>query len=152
MGDIDAAKDVVSDVFLKFWNERESIKLETVGQYLYKAVRNQSLNWLRKEQGMQKYIEYCKAAETFEDDTYLKNMDSRMEEIRIVIRKMPAKTQHVLRQCYVNGLTYKEVAAELGITTDGEKKHITKAFALLRTHFNVKKNQSQYLFLLSLCI
>lgn len=150
--DMDAAKDVVSEVFLKFWNERESINLDTVGQYLYKAVRNQSLNWLRKEQGMQKYFEYCKAAETFEADMYLKNMDSRLDEMLRVIGTMPAKTQHVLRQCYVNGLSYKEVATELGITTDGVKKHITKAFALLRSHFNVKKNQSQYLILLSLCI
>lgn len=152
VNDMDVAKDIVSEVFSDLWRDRGSVEQDTISQYLYTIVRNRSLNFLRRQRGMEKYIEYCQAAATYDTDTYLRNMDERMDEIRRVIATMPEKTQHVLRQCYVNGMTYKEVAAELGITTDGVKKHITKAFALLRKHFNVKKNQRQYLLLLSLCI
>lgn len=152
VNDMDAARDIVSDVFSDLWRERDRVEESTVSQYLYTIVRNRSLNFLRHEHGVEKYIEYCKAAEQFEDDEYLRDIDSRLEEIRRVIATMPVKTQHVLRQCYINGMSYKEVAAEMGITTDGVKKHITKAFSILRTHFNVKKKQRQYLLLLSLCI
>jgi RNA polymerase sigma-70 factor (ECF subfamily) len=47
----------------------------------------------------------------------------------------------VLEQCYYHRHTYREVAAELGITIDGVKKHITTAMKHLRQHFNIDKQK-----------
>ena len=66
-------------------------------------------------------------------------MEQRISEVRAEIDKMPPRTRFVLEQCYLEGHTYKEVGEMMDITSDGVKKHIVKAFSMLRTHFKVKK-------------
>lgn len=139
VNDIDISKDIVSDVFSKIWRDFENLDKESISSYLYVCVRNESMNYLRKQKGMSKYIEYCKSAFSEEDESYWQSMDERLTEIGRVIDTMPPKTKFVLEQCYMNGHTYKEVAEMMEITTNGIKKHITKAFAMLRSHFKEKK-------------
>ena len=88
---------------------------------------------------MDKYTEYCKASFSEEDDDYWQFMEERMDEIGAVIDTMPSKTRFVLEQCYFEEHTYKEVAEMLDISTNGVKKHIMKAFSMLRSHFQIKK-------------
>ena len=88
---------------------------------------------------MNKYIEYCKAAFSEEDDNYWQTMEERINEISNVIDEMPCKTRFVIEQCYLEHHSYKEVAEMLDISTNGVKKHIMKALSLLRNHFDIKK-------------
>ena len=46
----DLSEEAVSDVFIKLWSNRFQIKLQSnLKAYLYRAVRNISLNYLKKE-------------------------------------------------------------------------------------------------------
>lgn len=74
INDMDASKDVVSDVFSKLWKDFSDIDLDKVSSYLYVCVRNESMNYLRKQKGMAKYVEYCKSAFSEEDENYWQNM------------------------------------------------------------------------------
>lgn len=139
INDMDASKDVVSEVFSKLWKSFPHIDMDKIPNLLYVCVRNESMNYLRKQKGMNKYVEYCKAAFSEEDDNYWLAFDERITEIQKVIDTMPPKTQFVLEQCYIQGHTYKEVGAMMDITTNGVKKHITKAFSILRDYFHKKK-------------
>lgn len=69
VNDIDAGKDIVSDVFSKLWKDFHNIDMDKVSSYLYVCVRNESMNYLRKQKGMAKYVEYCKSAFSEEDKT-----------------------------------------------------------------------------------
>lgn len=139
IGDEQASRDVVSDVFLRLWHDRERIDSGSVVSFLFVSVRNGCMNVLRRRKGWERYEAWFKASQTNEDETYWQTMDERIAEMEREIDRMSPKTRHVLEQCCLEGHTYKEVAAELGITSDGVKKHITKAFATLREHFGVKK-------------
>ena len=57
------------------------------------------------------------------------------------VSTLPPRSRHVLEKCYYQHQTYKQVADELGITTDGVKKHITKSMAVLRAYFNIIKDK-----------
>lgn len=138
--DTDASEDIVSEVFFHLWHERGSLKPDTLSSYLYVTVRNRCLNYLRHQKGKSAYEAYCRAAFSEEDDNYWQIMEERISEMRREIDKMPQKTCFVLEQCYLNGHTYREVGEMMGITDNGVKKHIVKAFAILREHFKVKKN------------
>ena len=142
VNDIDTSKDIVSEVFSKLWKIYQNIDKDKLAKFLYVCVRNESMNYLRKQKGMDKYTQYCLAAFSEEDDSYLDNLDERLDEIYQVINTLPPKTQFVLEQCYMHQHTYKEVAAMMEITTDGVKKHITKAFSVLRHHFKSKSGSS----------
>ncbi len=137
--DMDASKDIVSEVFSKLWKDYRHLDLGKLPSLLYVCVRNECMNHLRKRKGMDKYVEYCKAAFSEEDESYWQVMDDRLAEVAKVMDTMPPKTRFVLEQCYIEQHTYKEVAGMMGITTDGVKKHIVKAFSQLRSHFHVRK-------------
>lgn len=134
-----ASDDIVSEVFSTLWRERAHIRMESLTTYLFVSVRNKSLNYIRHQKSMLAYEAYCKASFTEEDENYWQTMDERIAEMKREIDKMSEKTRFVLEQCYLENHTYKEVAQMMGISTEGVKKHIVKAFAILRKHFNVKK-------------
>lgn len=137
--DEEASKDIVSDVFTEIWNGREQIQQGTITAYLYASVRNRCLNHLRKRCHEEEYIRFCQEATQDEDDAYYQAMEERISELTAEISKLPARTRYILEECYYHNRKYKEVAEVLEITPDGIKKHIIKAFAKLREHFNVKK-------------
>lgn len=46
--DPEEAKDLLQNVFLRFWEKREEIDIQTsINAYLYRAVQNECLNYLR---------------------------------------------------------------------------------------------------------
>lgn len=137
--DTGASEDIVSDVFSHLWREHGSLQVDTLSSYLFVSVRNRCLNYLRKQKGKSVYEAYCRASFSEEDDDYWRIMEDRISDVRKEIDKMPPKTRFVLEQCYLEEHTYREVGEMMGITADGVKKHIVKAFSLLRDHFNVKK-------------
>ena len=74
------------------------------------------------------------------DDEWLER-EERIRQIEQEVERLPARTRLVLEQCYYHHRTYREVAAELGITPDGIKKHITNAMKHLRQHFHQEKQK-----------
>ena len=46
--DPEDAKDILQNVFLRFWEKRENIDIHTsLNAYLYRAIQNECLNYLR---------------------------------------------------------------------------------------------------------
>ena len=142
IGDIDIARDIVSDVFVLVWDKRyEMDPGSNLPGYLYKSVRNKCLNHLQRTPHDLHFNDLIELSLKTEDTDQLLQMEDRIAEMNIVIDGMSPRTRHVLQECYYNNHSYREVADALGITVDGIKKHIVKAMALLRDHFNVKKQK-----------
>lgn len=140
--DIEASKDIVSDVFTSIWNNKENIENDKVVGYLFVSVRNQALNYIKRQKQAGDYADFCLQVADEEGDEGLELIDERIAEMSSLIDKMPLRTKYILEECYFHHKKYKEVADVLEISTDGVKKHIVKAFSMLRDHFNVKKNKS----------
>lgn len=141
-GDAEAGRDIVSEAFVRVWemlqgrNSHPSKKEEGL---LFVTVRNLCSNYLRKRKTSQRYMQYVKASASIEDETYFSEMDDRIAEMQRVIGTMPELTRYVVEECSLNGKTYREVAEAMNISTSTVKKHIITAYAVLRSHFNVKK-------------
>ncbi|MGM9698334.1 MAG: RNA polymerase sigma factor [Prevotella sp.] len=134
----EAAKDIVSEMFTAAWNNRENIDKAKLCSYLYAGVRNRCLNEVSRQKNNAD-IDGIKLPDIAEDDSEAWRLrESRIEAIEEEIRKMPQRTRHILEECYYNHHTYKEVADELGITTEGIKKQLSRAMAQLKSHFNKK--------------
>ena len=54
------------------------------------------------------------------------------QKAEAIARSLPEPTCTVLRLCYWEKKTYREVAEHLGISPDTVKKHISKALQMLR--------------------
>ena len=137
--DNEISRDVVSDVFAKIWQKSERMDPATLEGYLFLSVRNQCYNILRDRGFHDKYADYVKHFYDNIEVSMIDQTDERLAQLSRAMEKLPDKTRFVLQQCYFEEHTYREVAEMLDITTDGVKKHVVKAFSVLREFFNVKK-------------
>lgn len=135
--DIEVSKDIVSDVFTGIWRMRDQIEYDKAVSYLFVSVRNQCIDYIRKQRSQNDYSAFCLNLLEEEEDESLEQIEMNIEEMNKVIESLPPLTRFVLKQCYFNHKKYKEVADDLQMSTNGIKKHIVKAFSKLREHFKV---------------
>lgn len=136
INDSEVCKDIISDVFEAAWTEYEHIKKETLTSYLYTCTRNRCIDYLRHQNIQNQYTEFLMANAHYENIVSVQEYDERLIRIHKAIEDMPPQRQLVLKECYFEKKSYKEVAARLGITTDGVKRHITIALKSLRDLFS----------------
>lgn len=137
--DADNAKDIVGEAFLAVWNKRQEIDAAKISGYLFACVKNKCLTYLGGSYSVVNVDETSlqNLSDTTYDDWMLR--EERLSEMEHVMASLPSKTRYVLEQCYYQHRSYRDVAEELGISTAGVKKHIVKALATLRRHFNIIK-------------
>lgn len=107
VGRKDIAEEIVSDTFLKIWENRETIHINTsVKAYLFHAVCNNSLNYLRKlkkEEILDEYfletssenIGFFSTLEEIEEQSL--TMESMNEKIEEAVRLLPEQQQKAFR-------------------------------------------------------
>ena len=130
------AEDIVSDVFIKLLKQLDRVeKVERVEAYLFRMVRNQCLDFLKKKENKSLYL-----VEEYEEH-YLSNAgDLRIEiegnELKEIIEKcierFPPKRKIVYRLIKEDNLTYKEVAEILGVSPKTIDNHLVLGIKTLR--------------------
>ena len=126
----EAAEDIVQEVFLKIWTDREKLAtVERFGAYLYVLSRNHTLNRLRQlakkrvkeKEALEALKQSSPAIETKENDPdYYEIMDRAVE-------KLPPQQHKVYTLKYRKHLKYKEIAQQMGISPETVKKYLKLA-------------------------
>lgn len=132
--DEDDSRDVVSEVFVKVL-EKKLKETVTVG-YLMTMVHNKALDKLKQQK-----VENEARQRLLHDYKLFLETDEQKEErlnaiLQFVENELTPQTQRILRMCYAEKKSYKEVAAELDISIQAVNKHISQALKKLRERFN----------------
>ena len=149
VGDIDAAKEVVHDVFVNLWSKRSTIDIEkSVKSYLYTSSYNRSLNYIRDNKKFDTNISVegnvAKASEwSFEDDVDAIELE---EKINKIIASLPEKCRQIFLMSRFDGLKYHEIAEKLNISVKTVEAQMSKALKAL------KENLKDYLTILILLL
>ena len=134
------SRDVVSDVFEKVLNKRLSGEALTTG-YLMTLVHNRALDVLRHK----RVEDEARREMSLEKQMFMETDTEREERLREILRfvesNLTPQTQKILRMCYAEKRSYREVAEALGISIQAVNKHISQALRLLRERFNPYKNK-----------
>ena len=138
----EVAEDIVSDFFMKLWENRESITITTSLQaYLYKGVYNSSLKYLEHQKVTQKYSEHARYVLENRDMFQSQSGDHPLSllitketiaEIEKAIDALPTDCKKVFTLVRLEGLSYQETADELGVSINTVRTQITRAMAKLR--------------------
>ncbi|HNX54010.1 MAG TPA: RNA polymerase sigma-70 factor [Prolixibacteraceae bacterium] len=149
VGRKDVAEEIVSDTFLKIWENRASIQINTsIKSYLFQAVYNNSLYYLRKlknEAILEDYFSNTAseniafstlADETPEESLVMDDINTRIEE---AVAQLPDQQQKAFRLKRFDGRKNAEVAKIMGISVKTVEMHLAKATLTLR------KNLKDYL-------
>lgn len=116
----EAAEEIVTDVFVKSWLNRSNLRdLERPDTYLFVAVKNQSLNYIKK------YSSVHIVSLDYENDVNLidtANPQFQLEKKELhfqldqAINSLPQQCRIIFKLIKEDGLKYKEVAEILNIS------------------------------------
>ncbi|HRW99051.1 MAG TPA: RNA polymerase sigma-70 factor [Cyclobacteriaceae bacterium] len=131
--DLDEAKNLVHEAFIALWEKYETLPMDTnFRSYLYTAVRNKSLNYLRDR----KLHLSVSAVENHATDTASgKLMSDELErEIALAINSLPERCRVIFEMSRFEELKYAEIADKLGISIKTVEAQMSKALSILRKH------------------
>ena len=128
----DAAKDIVQAAFIKLWEKRNEVNLDTSAKaYLYTSVYNLSLNTIRNLKTREGHHQQLRPVEITNDvnSAEQKEMRARINE---AIEKLPGRCKEVFCKSRFEGKKYAEIAAEMDISIKTVEGQLGKALKILR--------------------
>ena len=140
VGEEGSAEEIVQELFIKLWEKKEQLADDTrLFPYMLTSVRNRCYNYLRDRKVEDKYKQYQLQQYREEIMDYdLSNEDEALiTRLHEAINEMPEKCQEVFKLSRFEGLSHKEIADKLDISTKTIENHITRAMKMLKSKFLV---------------
>ena len=134
----DAAGEVVQEIFIKLWLNREKLsQLDNFGAYLNRLVRNHSLNVIRQELQAAKTVSRMGVLFTELDNSTLRELDfnETKDILNQAISELSPRQRLVYELCHQQGLKYIEVAERMNISTQTVNSYMKEALKKIRLHF-----------------
>jgi len=145
----EVSEEIVEDVFIKMWKRDEEVsQIENIRAYLFRAIRNTSLNYLKKEnRSLEVYLDelppikiICHHGDPEE------NLISQelYQSICKAVDSLPAKCKLIYKMAREDGLKHKEIAELLGLSEKTVENQISialkKIAAILKKENQVDLN------------
>lgn len=126
-GDIEIAEDVAQDTFMKVWEKRAEIKQKTVRSLLYTIAGNLCKNRFEHQQVVFEFA-----------NNYNQQVDSASPEFELEVKEFNLKLKKAIGQLNeknrtvflmnrIDGLTYNQIADNLGLSVKAIEKRMKNA-------------------------
>ncbi len=144
--DKDAARDIVQDFFVFYWQKKDTISISvSFRAYAAGAVKNMSLLSLEKRKKECSLLQGLIKTEE-EEVRDPGDRSGRYNKVLEVLEQLPRSRREIFISSVMHGLTYTEIAETYNISVNTVKTQIKRAYAFLRSRVN--KEDLLYLFLL----
>ena len=137
-GDMETAEDITQETFLKIWEMRNRIKIDTVGPLLFKISRNLYFNHYEHNKVEMKFFDghhknqYSDAPD-FELE--MKEFDAKLKES---LSELDEKQRLVFLMNRIDKMTYSQIAENLGLSVKAIEKRMSSAIAFLKEKLDVR--------------
>ncbi|WP_163408542.1 RNA polymerase sigma factor [Flavobacterium ajazii] len=143
-----SAEDIVQNVFIKVWEQRERLKSDhSIKSFLYKSVYNEFIDLYRKNQSLfsleKTYYDALNSV-VLEDDS--ESFQRILKVVNKEIESLPPKCKEVFILSKKEGLTNIEIAEHLDVSIKTVEAQITKAFSILRSSLEEKVKSVLFMF------
>lgn len=132
------SREVVQETMLKLWEHRGNINITLpLAPYLYTIARRITLNMLRQvatsRSATEKLWQQVCLHHNETEETVISTDLQRIADKALQL--LPWQQQQVFRLSRLEGLTYEEIAARMGISAHTVKYHLSGALKTLRKYF-----------------
>ncbi|MBX3254282.1 MAG: RNA polymerase sigma-70 factor [Chitinophagaceae bacterium] len=130
-----AAEEIVSDVFVRIWQQRQEItRVEKMRVFLFVAVKNQSYNYLRRHSVWSVELTGNNTSILVTDTNPEEDMMFRELQLQLykVVEQLPDQCRQVYKLIKEDGLKYKEVAEILQISPRTVETQLFRAIKKIR--------------------
>lgn len=134
-GDLESARDVVQDTFLKLCTADHVQVTDHLAPWLYRVCRNRALDVRKKEARMQPLSDERAAIEAGPDPGPAAHAAGQETAalLRAVINGLPDKQQEVFRLKFQDQMSYKEISDVTGFSLNNVRYLIHTALKQVRT-------------------
>ncbi len=132
---LDIARDVVQEVFIKVWDNRENfIITQSLKAYLFMAVRNQSLNFIQEKKQKNRLEERLRKQQELNESVKREdfNKDELSQKIWKLVEELPEKRRAIFILYRKHGLSYSEIADVMKIARKTVENQMGKSLKFLR--------------------
>jgi len=130
------SEDVVQEVFIKIWELREKLDdPKLLNNFIFTIAYNNSISLIRKKISSSKYREHLRTASViqFPDNSLSEIEFNELNRyVEKLIDNLPDRQKRVYLSHRDQGLTYPEIAEEMGISRNTVENHMVKSLKYLR--------------------
>lgn len=142
------AEELVQDVFVRIWDKRHQIDPDrSFRSYLFTIAQNLVYDLYRKVAREERLQEVIKDASSeiymhVEEGVFLKETS---EILNKAINNLPSQQKLVFTLCKLEGKSYEDASATLGISTSTINNHIVKATKSIKGYMFREQNAAFFL-------
>lgn len=129
------AEEMVQNVFYKIWERTEQLSIQgSIKAYLYRAVYNESLNYLKHQKVRATYQTHTLWVMKDQTDNASKKILHRelSEKLQQALTTLPEQCRTIFQMSRFEELRYREIADQLAISVKTVENQMGKALKLLR--------------------
>ncbi|WP_104385444.1 RNA polymerase sigma factor [Sphingobacterium sp. HMA12] len=134
LADSEICNDIIHDIFLSLWENRDKSDIKNLKAYLFQALRFKIIDYIEKksktESVLQGYLYQLQKDYIGTDDTIRTKL--LQDLIQEEVDKFPNKMRLVYLMSRHENLSYAEIAQKLGISELTVRAHIKHALKRLR--------------------
>jgi RNA polymerase sigma-70 factor (family 1) len=143
------ASDILQEVFIAAWTNREKVNTDLpLENLLYRIARNKVYDFFRKaarDRNLEESL-LVNSAFLYLNDKDADHQSDRFLLIKKEIENLPPKCKEVFKLIKLEGMSYNEVSELLGISSATVNNHIVKATTILKTKFSLLEISLCFLF------
>ena len=134
VGDGDQAAEIVQDLFVKVWTNREKLTFtSSFESYMLRSVRNSAITYINKERSHADVNERIYTDDSDSNDPSETLQSNNLEaSYQKVLATMPEKRREVFLASRFDGLKYAEIATKMGLSQKTVEAHMSAAIKQLR--------------------
>lgn len=133
LGNAADAEEILQDAFEKLLRLSDRQHIRDLRRYFFTMANNMALNALQHRDVEHRYL----AAQSARHDEHQdapgpdRNLEANesLLRVQVALAALPERTRHVFLLYRSDGLSYREIAAQLGISRKGVEYHLRRAVA-----------------------
>ena len=117
--DHDTAEEIVQDLFVRLWQEKEKFKIESsLNGYLFRAVHNKCLHHIEHRKVVERHAEEFSSGQSdaIEDPSELLHYKDLQARIARILERLPERCGKIFCMSRFEGLKYSEIAEKLSVS------------------------------------
>lgn len=133
--DEEQAEEIVQNVFCRIWEKKDLLNTDgSLKSYLYRAVHNESLNYLKHHKVRAEYEQYYtnRMAMEYEHPSKHAEVSELKKQIEKALTELPPQCRLVFQLSRFEHLKYQEIADQLNISIKTVENQMGKALRLMR--------------------
>lgn len=137
-GDTAVADDIAQDTFSKIWEKRGTVRRETAKQLAFKIASNLCKNRFKHQKIVLVFKNRDHFTGTAESPEFEMELNQFNDRLKSAINSLNEKNRTVFLMNRIDGMTYNEIAGNLGLSVKAIEKRMKNALDDLKTKIEFK--------------